>query len=203
MNKIGPVLSGTGFCLWMGIVFWRTVQTISWDITKASCSLGIPSADWKCNTPSKANAFGERHWALVIFQVQPRESIWNFLGVAAGLSPALWSVPLYGLQSWAAPVSVASPSTAVLPSISLLVVVLCWLVLSWTLGQCVEHVEWACREMSHHAGLSSTSGVCRGELALTFVLSVEDLHSQHDCISVWCVEIGIKPVQRTEICWGE
>lgn len=38
----------------------------------------------------------------------------------------------------------------------------------------MEHVESACRGMSHHAGPNSTSGVCRDELALTFVLRDED-----------------------------
>lgn len=63
---------------------------------KSHVHIGIPNGDCKCNTPSKANSFGNRRLAHVILQVQPIESSLlpqNFLGVAAALSPALWSVP--------------------------------------------------------------------------------------------------------------
>jgi len=65
---------------------------------KSHVHSGIPKPNWKCNTPSKTNALGNKHSRDDILQVQPIQSSLlpgeagppqNFVGVAAALGPAL------------------------------------------------------------------------------------------------------------------
>lgn len=186
---------------------------------KSHVCTGTPSANWKCSTPSKANAFGNRHLAHVILQVQPRQSSLlprNFLGVAAALSTALWSVPFIAHPCASVWVTELSSSTCLhsIPKHCSAsqhltaaggAVLACplWDLFSgrwdsvWSMGS--EPAE-KCYTMQ---APTAPVGFAEVNWLLIFVLRDDDLHSQQICISIHWVEIGIKPVQRGEICWGE
>lgn len=163
---------------------------------------GVPSTNWKCKTPSTANAYGHGlMWSCRFSPWRVARSLRTFCFSFQSCPMFCDSHSLSMCQCTDCRV-VASPGTALLPSISLLVLVLCWLVLSGTSGDWDSVWSmWSEPTEKCHTMQVPPSGVCWGELAFIFALRDEDLHSQQVCISVWWVEIGIKPVQRREI-WG-